>query len=700
VATALNLGVKRAKGEYISWLSHDDLYYPEKIEKQINFLGKNKPKNVIIFSNYSTINSSGKVIVNKKISQRAVKNIRCLLAIDLENTLNGCTLLISKKIFSEKNLFDSTLKYTQDYDMWFRLFKKNIKFSYLDDFLIFSRQHKNQGGQSNIIAATLESDQLHSDMINDLSNSEVNCYCDTSPDFLINIYKIYRNSGYTKTSFRLLKHICRLLLLNGAQKQLSEILDNEIFNFNDFEKTQNVLNDTNIFSKKSKPRLLFYSNVWAMGGIERALSGVMGYLSNFYEVILVSTSENIGNHFVFSSNIKYIKISENHQNMIVQRLASLCVLLDIDLFIGSPNHLLEFLGIYEILNKLKIKSIAWNHGNYFLPCAYPPLYPVFEKRIQAYRYADVSIWINKFSSNLYSLINQNGVYMPNSNTYREKLLPQKKNGKIILCVGRFYDRIKRLDKTLIVFKEVLNTHSDAKLILVGGYDLDMRICNGPRTTIRSLLKSLKIPLENISFEGEQRDVERYYKKASLLLLTSDSEGFAIVLNEAGVFGLPSVIFEIPGLEDIVSDGENGFIISKEDYSQMAEKINLLLSDNKLRLKMGDAAQKLARRFDKKFIDQKWLDLVKSVICSDSRSNIDKKLKSKFTESLGDQNKFSLNLVRAYENNINLVMKNCYEKSEKIGNITSLKEKISNIPLIGPIIVGFHIKTKRVFQRFL
>ena len=35
VASALNMGIRNMKGEYFSWLSHDDLYYPEKIEKEM-----------------------------------------------------------------------------------------------------------------------------------------------------------------------------------------------------------------------------------------------------------------------------------------------------------------------------------------------------------------------------------------------------------------------------------------------------------------------------------------------------------------------------------------------------------------------------------------------------------------------------------------------------------------------------------------
>ena len=48
VASALNLGIRKMTGEYFSWLSHDDVYYPHKIETQINFLSKQANKNIAL----------------------------------------------------------------------------------------------------------------------------------------------------------------------------------------------------------------------------------------------------------------------------------------------------------------------------------------------------------------------------------------------------------------------------------------------------------------------------------------------------------------------------------------------------------------------------------------------------------------------------------------------------------------------------
>ena len=61
VATALNLAIKEMKGEYLSWLSHDDMYKPFKLEKQVEVLNKLQDKNTIIFSNVELIDERGDI---------------------------------------------------------------------------------------------------------------------------------------------------------------------------------------------------------------------------------------------------------------------------------------------------------------------------------------------------------------------------------------------------------------------------------------------------------------------------------------------------------------------------------------------------------------------------------------------------------------------------------------------------------------
>ena len=77
--------------------------------------------------------------------------------------------------------------------------------------------------------------------------------------------------------------------------------------------------------------------------------------------------------------------------------------------------------------------------------------------------------------------------------------------------------------------------------------------------------------------GETDKIRDYYKKASILMLTSYSEGFGLVLNEAAHMGVPAVMFEIPALEYIVTHGKNGYIIPRYDFDDMAKKIAAALT---------------------------------------------------------------------------------------------------------------------------
>ncbi len=140
VSTALNLGIREMKGDYFSWLSHDDVYYENKISIQINKITKLVNKNVIIFSNYNYINEKSIVISKYKVKGIFKNSLQFVLL----GMINGITLLIPKICFKKMGNFNLELKTTQDYFLWFIL-AKEYKFLHLKDFLAASRVHEEQG---------------------------------------------------------------------------------------------------------------------------------------------------------------------------------------------------------------------------------------------------------------------------------------------------------------------------------------------------------------------------------------------------------------------------------------------------------------------------------------------------------------------------------------------------------------------------
>lgn len=147
VSTALNWGIEKMTGEYFSWLSHDDMYTPDKIEKQMEILQSVSPE-TILYGGFELIDGKSRKFaqVNPSSLYREDKLNVPLFPL-LKGLINGCTLLIHKSHFVRVGLFDPTLRSTQDYDLWFKMFRgATLKFH--RGLYVKTRIHPEQGTNS------------------------------------------------------------------------------------------------------------------------------------------------------------------------------------------------------------------------------------------------------------------------------------------------------------------------------------------------------------------------------------------------------------------------------------------------------------------------------------------------------------------------------------------------------------------------
>jgi len=167
VSTALNFGIRKMSGEYFSWLSHDDAYLPNKIEKEVDYLVDNNllDKKVILYSDYYLIDSKSKVVNEcKKNHIELMKKPEYSL---LLGAVNGLTLLIPKQAFLDYGLFNVNLKCTQDYDLWYKMFQTYVPI-HLKETLVYSRYHPAQVSNTSPKVA-IEGNELWIKMLRDLS---------------------------------------------------------------------------------------------------------------------------------------------------------------------------------------------------------------------------------------------------------------------------------------------------------------------------------------------------------------------------------------------------------------------------------------------------------------------------------------------------------------------------------------------------
>jgi glycosyltransferase involved in cell wall biosynthesis len=145
VASALNAGARAMKGDFFCWLSHDDLFQPSKIERQVEtYLNLPTSERIILCSDYELINSRGEWFHTITIDTQLIAE-RPEYAV-LRGLVNGCTVFIPVELFSEVGYFDESLPYTQDYDLWLRAMQR-YRFVHMPEALIKCRQHDEQGSK-------------------------------------------------------------------------------------------------------------------------------------------------------------------------------------------------------------------------------------------------------------------------------------------------------------------------------------------------------------------------------------------------------------------------------------------------------------------------------------------------------------------------------------------------------------------------
>ncbi len=179
--------------------------------------------------------------------------------------------------------------------------------------------------------------------------------------------------------------------------------------------------------------------------------------------------------------------------------------------------------------------------------------------------------------------------------------------KEIIYIGRLNHVQKRVERVVEIWSGLENCFPDWNLSIVGTGD-DEKILKD---------KVCGLNLKRVSFEGFKNPID-YYKRASLLVLTSDFEGFPLVLIECMSFGVVPVVYgTFNAVTDIIENNKNGIIIPKtndgffpkknfEDY--MAE---LMSDSNKLKEMQCDAIKK-SKEYSLDKIYYQWQNTFESI----------------------------------------------------------------------------------------
>ena len=173
----------------------------------------------------------------------------------------------------------------------------------------------------------------------------------------------------------------------------------------------------------------------------------------------------------------------------------------------------------------------------------------------------------------------------------------------IISVGRLYPQ---KDQKIMIeaFAKVSEQHPDWKLVIYG---------EGPeREALELLVERLKVK-DKVSLPGRSENIIDELNKSKIFCLSSIYEGMSNALVEAICVGLPIVTTKVSGTEELIKDGENGFIVNVGDKEAMAKALTKIIEDENLQNQFSENNKAQAIKFETNTIVDQWENLVNSVV---------------------------------------------------------------------------------------
>ncbi|MET0960676.1 MAG: N-acetyl-alpha-D-glucosaminyl L-malate synthase BshA [Psychrobacillus psychrotolerans] len=208
---------------------------------------------------------------------------------------------------------------------------------------------------------------------------------------------------------------------------------------------------------------------------------------------------------------------------------------------------------------------------------------------------------NKDIETVYNFIDEQEYTKKDAGNLKE-LLGIKPHEKVVIHVSNFR-KVKHVPDIVQSFK-LIHEEVPSKLLLVG---------DGPEK--HPIMESIKgTSIENdVLFLGKQENLSELYSIADLMLLLSEKESFGLVLLEAMACGVPCIGTNVGGIPEVITNGENGFIVELGDWKKVAEHGVEVLQNPSLHKQIVDRSLEVIQdRFSSKSIVEQYEEMYERV----------------------------------------------------------------------------------------
>jgi len=368
-------------------------------------------------------------------------------------------------------------------------------------------------------------------------------------------------------------------------------------------------------------KLLYIVNdLCVKGGVERILSDVVNYLvkNNDYQIVIATINENTKSAYEYDDRVQIIPVKYTPSNL---RYAG--KVLDMFSFGKALGKLISEIKPDAVIKvqtsgyswvipwvQKSVPKLLWIHTSqqglaitlkknqnavfnylYWKTCRF--FMGLYHKTIMLTE-EDMKDWKLNNGVAIYNFTN-----FENNSGQVSSL-----NNKNAICVAR-YDYFKRLDLLVEIWEKIHAKFPDWTLSVYGGYGEE-------RDNIGKLVKSKGLA-DCIQLNGSTNQIDQKLIESSVFCFTSQFEGFGLVLIEAMQFGLPVVAFSTVGVNTIVKDNNNGYLVRFGDVDTYADKLSSLLESYEERQRLGENARKSLSLFSKEKVMRMWTDLFESLV---------------------------------------------------------------------------------------
>lgn len=371
--------------------------------------------------------------------------------------------------------------------------------------------------------------------------------------------------------------------------------------------------------------------IYKPGGIERIVSIKANYLANIcnYEIYIVTSCQKSKQPFYqFSDKIKFIDLNIDYDSTLIlplwkrvikknqytklhkKLLSDLLFKIKADIVISTFTHEASFLpdikdGSKKILEFHFCKGHKRKMAEAFQFPFLTKLAYYFrcwqEEHIIIPKY-DRFVVLTKEDQQQWLSLNPHTICIPNILPFETK---QKAalTSKSAIAVGRL-DAQKGFDKLICIWKKINELHPDWHLNIYG---------NGKdKQKLLQMINDLSLN-NSITIYNPTNQIIDCYLTASIFIMTSRYEGLPMTLLEAISIGLPPICYSFQcGPKDVITNGENGYIVDENDEKTMVLRIRNMIENENLRKIIGNKAKLSSSRFSEEIIMNKWISLFNSL----------------------------------------------------------------------------------------